>query len=58
MARDRDTGPAAAQDKILKKVAHNRLKSIERGGTKRPQNPGMAGRGKKFLAELKIIERI
>jgi hypothetical protein len=56
MARDRDTGPAAAQGKILKKVARIRLNLIKRDDTKRPQNPPLAGRKKKLLAQLKIIE--
>jgi hypothetical protein len=37
MARDRDTGPAAAQGKILKKVAPIRLNLVKRDDTKRPQ---------------------
>jgi hypothetical protein len=46
MARDRDTGPAAAQGKILKKVALTRLNLVKRDDTKRPQNPPLAGRDK------------
>jgi hypothetical protein len=57
MARDRDTGPAAAQDKILNKVEPSRLRLVKRSETKRPQNPALAGREKKILMRLKIIER-
>jgi hypothetical protein len=46
MARDRDTGPAAAQGHILKKIALIRLKLVKRGDTNRPQNPPLAGRDK------------
>jgi hypothetical protein len=46
MARDRDTGPAAAQGKTLKKVALNWLNLVKRDDTKRPQNPALAGRDK------------
>jgi hypothetical protein len=56
MARDRDTGPAAAQDKTLNKVAPSWLRLVKRGDTKRPQNPAPAGRKKKLLVQLKIVE--
>jgi hypothetical protein len=56
MARDRDTGPAAAQGRILKKAAHDWLKLAKHGDTKRPQNPALVGRKKKLLAQLKIVE--
>jgi hypothetical protein len=46
MARDRDTGPAAAQDHKLKKVALLWLKLIKRGDAKRPHDPALAGRDK------------
>jgi hypothetical protein len=58
MGRDRDTGPAAAQDRILKKIALTRLKFDGRGREKRPQNSPLAGPEKKILDQLKIIELI
>jgi hypothetical protein len=56
MARDRDTGPAAAQDWTLKKLELNRLKFDKYGDAKRPQNPPLAGRDKQFSVLLKIVE--
>jgi hypothetical protein len=50
MGRDRDTGPAAAQDLALKKIALVRLKFGSYGDAKRPQKPPLAGRDEKFLA--------
>jgi hypothetical protein len=46
MGRDRDTGPAAAQDQALKKVALIRLKLGGYSSAKRPQNLLPAGRDK------------
>jgi hypothetical protein len=50
MGRDRDTGLAAAQDRTLKNIELIRLKFGRRGDAKRPQNPVLAGRDKKFPA--------
>jgi hypothetical protein len=58
MERDRDTGPAAAQDRSLKKAAPAKLKFSGAAARKRPQNAPLAGRADKVLTLLKIIERI
>jgi hypothetical protein len=46
MGRDRDTGSAAAQDRVLKKVEPIKLRFGKCGDAKRPQNPALAGRDK------------